>query len=76
MNPAESPTYQAIERTLNAPPPTLRMLTSADVYNLNDVLELAATHAICVVGFSPLYRPGQQVTEYDVKWHGPRRYSS
>ncbi len=73
INISTSPTYQAIDRAFSAPAPTLRYLTSADVYNLNDLLELASG-AIAIVGYSPLYRPGQPVSEYDVKWHGPRRY--
>lgn len=74
MDPTTSPTYQSIERALNAPAPTVRMLKQGDVYNLNDVLELAAGGTV-IVGYSPLYRPGQHVSEYDVRWHGPRRYS-
>ncbi len=69
-----SPTTKRIDKYLDAPTPVLRYLTSSDVLNLNDVLELGPTNAVIVVGYSPLYRPGQPVTEHEVKWHGPRRY--
>ena len=68
-----SPTSTAIDYALSAPTPTLRMLAPGNVYNLNDVLEVS--NGVVVVGYSPLWRPGQQVTEYDVRYYAPRRYS-
>jgi len=74
MNTLDSPTYQAIEKAFAKPTPTLKYLKAGDVYNLNDLLELPS--GPIVVGYSVLYRPGQMVAGYDMRFFKPRRYTS